>query len=301
MSSRLLLSPAEFTELVDGAIADGKYSDLLDLAGELPDVASQLKADGVEGLADLPLAIDNVAALSAIGLRRAKLGIYTGGVDALHALYDLEFNGSNTLSVFERINGAVLAIAATAIDMDAWERVRELVLHTAPGDSHYETWLRHAQVEGSRAQLPGEDDNVIELAANHLRLHPGFGLQDKSDQERLTLACQADVAAHWIIASLHPEQARQMSYYPSYAKFPAEHVEPVFDSLRWSNSTARRSLFPHDNDAAIANMRELNELALSQAVFQRHAGRDWQYRGVETYNIWFFVREGHLAEQWPTT
>lgn len=46
--------------------------------------------------------------------------------------YDLEFKGSNTLSVFERINGAVLAIAATAIDMDAWERVRELVLHTAP-------------------------------------------------------------------------------------------------------------------------------------------------------------------------
>lgn len=48
-------------------------------------------------------------------------------------------------------------------------------------------------------------------------------------------------------------------------------------------------------------MRELIELALSQAVFQRHSRREWQYRGVQAYNIWFFIREGHLAEQWPTS
>lgn len=147
---------------------------------------------------DAAIAITNAAAIAALGLRRTRLGLFAAGLQNLQATYGRRVDAgasARDLPVFEHTAAAVLAIAAVAIELEDWIRIRELVVHPPGDDEHYATWLRHGQVEATRASEPSEDDNLIELAAGKLGLHPSLGKSEESLEERFKAACVADQAA----------------------------------------------------------------------------------------------------------
>jgi hypothetical protein len=299
----LLLEANEdrFDRAINGLIADGDDRALLDLLGSLPTTVERLRGDADERF-DVPIPIVNACATAAVALRRNKAGAVGAALDALLATYRLgpvasDGGTEDDLRLWEESAGALWALGAVAVQMEAWDTVRSIVAREPEPGGHYRTWLRHGQVMSARGAIDRADDNVLNLCIRRLATNRSFGFVGASVTEREQSVCAFDALAHLVVMSL--PGGGLMDFYPSYAKFPVEYVEAAVIALRREGGM-RSAVFP-EGDVELRNaLRDMNEMALYQAAQSRYHGGSWAYVGFQDARTWSYLREGHFYEQWPT-
>jgi hypothetical protein len=298
----LLLEPNHdaLDQRVNRLIADGSDREFLDELSKLPGLVQEL-ASSDEDRFDVPVPVVNACSAAAIALRRGKRGIVDAALDHLLAAYrtgdpSKDAADESELRLWESTVGGLWALGAAAVVAEDWDVLRSIVAREPEPGGYYSTWLRHGQVMSARGSNDPADDNIINLGLGNLRLHPGFGMTDASDDDRERAIAGFDQLALLVVASL--DAPDRPGFYPSYAKFPAEFVEPHVIALR-SPGPMREAIFPGGDDDLRAVLRDANEMALYQAAQVRfRKSMDWRYQGCQDARTWAFIREGHMMESW---
>jgi hypothetical protein len=301
MEQRLLEPSSDaFDRQINHLVAQGDDRALLDLLAAIPTTVKAMCADPEERF-DIPIPVTNAGALAAVALRRDKPGVVTAALDNLLEAYrlgpvDTDTGSVDDLRLWEQTAAVLWALGAVATHLEQWAVVRDIVDRQPVDGGFYTTWLRHGQVMSARGALVPEDDNVLNLCADLLARNPSFGLVASPNPERERLFCVFDQLALLVVASL-PNSGGLYAFYPSYAKFPVAHIEPIVVALR-DQGPLRAAIFPSDDETLRAVLRDVNELALLQAAQQRYRGRSWAYSGFQDARTWTFIREGQRFEDW---
>jgi hypothetical protein len=304
MADPLILAstPADLQREVDRLIADGDDSALLDGVGGLPKVVAELRTDPSQ-LGDVQLALWNAGAIGAIALRRGKDGLFDATVGAILATYRLgdvqaEQPDDSDASLFENAAAALWALGTVAVELGRWAELRRIVTEQPEPDGYWPSWLRHAQTMSARTSTYVADDSILNVAASRLDSHTGYGMAGRSEADRTRDLCAFDFLALLVVASLdHSHPSGHPNYYPSFAKYTAEYVEPLVWDLRREGGM-REAIFPGSDEDLRGHLRETNEMALFQAGQLRWADRNWEYRGFTDPRTWAYIREGHTYEEW---
>lgn len=176
----------------------------------------------------------------------------------------------------------VYAIGGMATRKKAWGAVRALAMRPGPDNDwyRYSSWIRHMQVEASRADLFSADDNGLlisaarQVAAKHPELRPdivgGLVTGDAPVTDRaLNSLCQFDfLYCVWVFA----QGKDHGEAYPSCSAFDARRLESAF--VGFTQSDVRRVMFEGLGDEALAAaFREVATLAERQSL---QLGRLWR-------------------------
>jgi hypothetical protein len=121
-------------------------------------------------------------------------------------------------------------------------------------------------------------------------------MTERTSEDRLRALCVFDHLALLVLAHRYAEP--RINFYPSYAKYPAEYVEPTIVLMR-REGELRSAAFPGSDEDLREVLRNANEMALYQAAQYRERGQDWQYGGFQDPRTWMFIREGGIWEDWP--
>jgi hypothetical protein len=220
--------------------------------------------------------LDRVTILAAQATAFRRDDVATAAIDTLYKIYkrasaDLGTRAPRLLEIITR----VYALGALAVRFGSWVTVRYAVqqqVESVPGSAYiYATWLRHAQVEGSRAQLfPADRGGMLisaarALVSDHPAMRPdvpdqAVGPADRLDDadELLNSLCQFDLAYCLTIAA---EVDDRSQYYPACAAFHQRRADPVFEAVT-TRPDVRQDLLitPHDQRVADA-LLEVHEVA----------------------------------------
>ncbi|AKK27336.1 helix-turn-helix domain-containing protein [Mycobacterium sp. EPa45] len=178
-------------------------------------------------------------------------------------------------------------IGSLAVRLEAWETVSSLALRPVPSESYgadytYSSWIRHAQVDASRADLTSGRNGFIisaarELIVDHSAMRPDLdNIEFPSDTEitahdvLLNSLCQFDLAYCFIVYTRGTGHGKA---YPSSAAFNEDRATPVAQRIV-SDADIRHRLIPGATDAEIAHaMREVYRVAMTQSLSE--GGRWW--------------------------
>ena len=171
-------------------------------------------------------------------------------------------------------------IGAAAVRCEAWSTISNLVLRPYPpkiDDSTYvcASWIRHGQVDASRAELfPADDRGGLMIPPARLLMvkHPAMrpdvpDIALNTDEvipvgdPLLNSLCQFDILYCAIVAT---DKTHSGSAYPASSAFKQNHTYPILVRLI-DDDNVRHQLFPQKNDSQIATA--LNE-AISTAQQQ---------------------------------
>ena len=218
--------------------------------------------DDPEERFDAGLPFVNGAALAAVALRRRNRGIFAAARDALVSAYRLGDVASDQateedMTLWDAANGALWSLGATAVQSSDWDAVRAVVVRQPMEGGYYATWLRHGQVMRARTTIDAGDDNVLDVGARRLALHPSFGMTDASPELRLRALCGFDPLALLVVADVAGTE--HVNFYPSYAKHPVSFVEGFVIDLR-EEGAMRKAIFPRDDATLRRVLREANEM-----------------------------------------
>lgn len=224
-------------------------------------------------------ALDKWTICSAQALDAERTDLVLAAIGVLHEAYvqlwiDIE-DSRRRLDVVVRL----YALGSMAIRVRDWSVVNALALQRVPSnpvDSTYvySSWIRHAQVMASRANLIPEDRGgfLISAARELLVEHPAMrpDVDDDEippvseiapDDRLLNSLAQFDIAYCVVVAA---EGRDHGGYYPSSAALNAHRAAPIAERIA-TDPDVRRALFPNSDDTAIA-------AALSDVYF--HAERE---------------------------
>jgi hypothetical protein len=208
----------------------------------------------------------------------------------------------------EAITNYWLDIATRALDLGAyfirnsnWAGARLTYARTyrPEGDSEYvfQSWLRHAQVQGSRAELlkdsEGRDGGAIylsfarEVAVEEPRLRPDLsaaeampiGTAPNGRDDLLDSIAQFD-ALCTVMSEVGTTQG-QAGHYPSFASLKTERALPVLERIA-ADERMREETFPGKSDADIAD-------ALVRTIESAHQ------ESRRSAGVWFVPTDGRLG------
>jgi hypothetical protein len=268
-------------------------------------------------------AIDKLSIAAYEALRRENQRVFVGAIDALKTIYDsvpslseysIDYShpaerdrARYWLEIIER----VFLIGAAAVRDRQWWAVRDLSLRhqdIGPSFPGYSSWLRHATVMASRAELlVAEDQNpcgglVLSMARElGVKLSPlradlpepdsrDIGEAPLNSDPLLNSLCQFDFA--WCVVVEASSDGRDTSpYFPSCAALFQERTQPIIRMIAKSSSL-RTALLPNVPERAVAAaMRNVIDMAVTQA---RYFGGFWI--GVEADpDVQRFVQGGGAA------
>lgn len=158
------------------------------------------------------------------------------------------------------------AVGSMAIRMSAWQVVHALALQPVPSnpfDSQYiySSWIRHGQVDASRANLiPDNRGGYLisaarELLVEHPAMRPDVGDAEipaadelAPDDVLLNSLSQFDIAYCLVVAA---EGRHNGGYYPSSAALKDYRAAPIAKRIA-TQPDVRRELLPDLDDSAIA-------------------------------------------------
>jgi hypothetical protein len=277
---------------------------------------SAIAAGDAERLEEL---IDKLTCLAATFLAYGRNDQFEEMVKLLVGIYGAAFRGEEPMlygyagtigsdkfapRVWLAIAERVLALGGMAVRQENWDAVRILSVQL-PGelerDGYEVTWLRHAVTMASRAgHFQRQDENgktdlsLIALAravaARLACLRPDLG--DADDDALLTSIAQFDLL--WNTAAVGVNGSPDgKAFYPSFARFRQERIEPVVDRLI-RDPGVRAALFPGTDAQLATALDEIGRMASNEA---------WRYEGFRGWDdrtvVGTFIRE-NLPSAGPT-
>lgn len=161
-------------------------------------------------------------------------------------------------------------LGSLAIRLRQWGIVHGLVLRPYPidGDVHiYSSWIRHGQVDASRADLFPKDKGGMMISAARVLMSekpamrpdvPDSAVPDPGDLTHgdalFNSLCQFDILYCMIVTA---EGQHHGSAYPAASAMNQDRTDPAFEVVA-SDPDARAALFPTSNDRMIAEaMRQV--------------------------------------------
>jgi hypothetical protein len=249
--------------------------------------------------------LDRVTILGAQAIFFERDDEVRAAVETLHAAYTQVAAGSGDTAprLVEIITRAYI-LGSLAVRRRRWSLVGCIVhkpVETPPGGGYvYASWLRHGQVQGSRAKLfpPDKSGLLVSAARAIVANHPGMRPDvlddavppmeqlDDSD-ELLNSLCQFDLAYCLTVTA---EGRGETRAYPACAAFHQIRANPTYVTVATDNG-ARKELFTESDDAQIAAaIVEVHEAASTES---------WNYGGFWSdlpLPALQFVRD-HLPEE----
>jgi hypothetical protein len=251
--------------------------------------AEAIGRDAIES--DLGDLLDKLATLAAIALEYEQPDFFARVVQLFAEIYSLPlgphddrgFSMSTGISPEEKAPRVFLAVleriyglGALAVRLKRWEAVRQLTLQFPERlDDYWRNWLRHGLVMASRAgQLDVVEDarqvslSLLTLAAQVVQGNPGLTADAPSDDEILTSLARFDFLANLaaIDGAGEVETIKSGVFYPNWARFRQERIQPVADQLV-SDPTLRHAIFRNHGDADLAvALQAVSKMASSEAA-----------------------------------
>lgn len=170
-------------------------------------------------------------------------------------------------------------LGGLAIRQEAWVTVTSIALVPVPSESYsdymYSSWIRHAQVDASRAGLAGTGrigfiiSAARELIVEHPAMRPDLDKVEfppdaeiTADDILLNSLCEFDLAYCFIV---YTKGTGHGEAYPSSAAFNEDRATPIAQRIV-ADVDVRHLLIPDATDAEIAHaMREVYRMAITQS------------------------------------
>lgn len=234
-------------------------------------------------------ALDKVTSVACLGLWFDRTGVADFAIDSLFQAY-AALNQADAQAQLDVVN-RVYVIGSMAVRTKNWATLRDLVLRPYPAtlDAYvYSSWIRHGQVQASRAELfPKERGGMMISAARALAVEDGSMRPDIPDDSLsvgdelvhndslLNSLCQFDFL---YVAMVAAEGKHNANGYPACSAFHQHRVDPVLD-LVGADPIARSALFPDSDDVTIATAmaQTLHVAARESFKYGGHWGR-WPAR-----------------------
>jgi hypothetical protein len=221
-------------------------------------------------LNELATLLDRVASVGGLGLAYGRPEWLDQVIDAFTRIYALGFDehglprqGAEIARLWLYIVARVYGLGGLAVRMGNWTAVRGLADRRPRAldfERHYASWLRHALTMAARAKILDEERNagLIARAHNVVRevaaLRPDVG----ADSEVvLNSLCQFDALSALVIMSGTDNKG---GYYPSFSHYYSHRTEPALVTVI-RDKAARRVIYPGDDDALAAAIRDINDAA----------------------------------------
>jgi hypothetical protein len=239
-------------------------------------------------LEDCEAALDKWTIFSAQALNFERTDLAKDAIDAMFDAYSQLDAGTDLARKRLAVVIRIYAIGSLAVRMYYWETVHSLAIRPVtlpPFDTWtYASWVRHAQVEASRAGLTRDNRGgylisaARELVVNHPAMRPDIGDDEISpaedlapDDELLNSLCRFDIAYCFVVAA---EGVGKGEYYPSSAAFSEERAQPIALKIV-DDPEVRRRLFPNSNDAGIAAaLADVYKKTIQESA-NNYGGRWW--------------------------
>jgi Putative DNA-binding domain len=237
-------------------------------------------------LADCVAALNKWAIFCVQSLEFERPGLVEAAIDALHGAYSQLGVGLDVTRKRLEVVIRIYAVGRMAVRLEAWDTVHSLTLKPVsfnPFDSYiFSSWIRHAQVEASRAKLFDNNRGLIsaarDLIVDHAALRPDVSDDEippvdqlAADDVLLNSLCQFDIAYCFIVEA---EGTGQGSGYPSSAAFDEDRAKLIAQKIV-AEPELRRRLFPNSDDAHIAAaLKEVYRGAITESV-NNYGGRWW--------------------------
>jgi hypothetical protein len=248
--------------------------------------------------ADLPLLLDRLTEMAALGLTLEDRDLFMRAVGALDAIYNSVFTGEygqteSGLSVrparlWLGIVTRIMALGGLAVRERAWNAVRELSEHPPRGNERYSSWLRHGLTEAARANLLLDPERrrvgkslIVMAVADADRIAILRDDVRGADDALLTSVCQFDFFA-CVVALGNPP--RGAAFYPNFAGFHSHRTDPAA-ALLIDDQDARATLFPHSDQRLANALRDVGRTASRES--QMLNGFD----GFNATSVREFIRE----------
>lgn len=241
----------------------------------LPSEVAKARSEG--RAADGATMLDRLAALAAIAVEHQRPGWLDESVDAMMRTYELGFDSfgiaqpenHENVELWLGLLSRGYGVGALSVRLGRWWAIPALAT-PRPGvrdfDTYWSSWIRHAQVQGSRAQMLNKQSGVIPLAHNEVRrldvLRP-----DTVDEDETVLAslCQFDVLAAVSVAAARGK-IDPAGYYPNFAPYWTRRSMPAFELLV-RNPDARKTIAGDISDENLAVLLQfISETASNEAL-----------------------------------
>jgi Putative DNA-binding domain len=239
-------------------------------------------------LDDCEAALDKWAIFSAQALNFERADLAEDAIDALFGAYSHLGAGGDLARKRLAAVVRIYAIGSLAIRLAEWKAVHSLAIRpmsSPPFDNWiYASWIRHAQVEASRAGLTTDNRGgylisaARELMVNQPAMRPDIGDDEippaqelAPDDELLNSLCQFDITYCFVVAA---EGVGQGDYYPSSAAFSEDRAQPIALKIV-DDPQVRRGLFPNSDDAQVAAaLTDVYQTTIRESA-NNYGGRWW--------------------------
>jgi hypothetical protein len=222
---------------------------------------------------DCEMALDKWAIFCAQATLFDRDDLTKSAIDALYGAYKELGIGAELTRKRLAVVIRIYALGSLAIRMAAWETVHTLAIRPVPSNPFdssyiYASWIRHAQVDASRAGLTkgggdGEADHggflisaARELMVHHPTMRPDVGDDEippfdeiTADDVLLNTLCQFDIA--YCVAVATTDGSLKSAFYPSSAAFDEDRAKPIALKIV-DDPEVRRRLFPDSDDVNVA-------------------------------------------------
>lgn len=207
-------------------------------------------------------ALDKITILAAQAMYFERDSVAEKANDSLFDAYTKlgHGNAATRLDILTR----VYVLGSLAVRLRQWAVVRDLALRPYPpsGDVYiYSSWIRHGQVDASRANLFPKDKGGMMISAARVLLSeqpamrpdvPDSAVPDPGDLAHddvlFNSLCQCDVLYCLIVAA---EGQHRGSAYPSASAMNQERANPAFEVVA-GDVDARAAMFPTSDERKIA-------------------------------------------------
>lgn len=234
---------------------------------------------------DVMVYLDRVTILGAQAALFGRDDEFRAAVDTLYKVYLQIRDGRGAHpSEYVEILSRAYALGSLAVRCGSWQLVRHVVqqpVDSSAGSAYvYSSWLRHGQVEASRANLfpPDRGGMLISAARALLAAHPAMRpdvpddavppAADLDDTDvLLNSLCRFDLAYCIAVAA---EGEGDSGGYPACAAFHQWRADFVYEAIA-ADPEARATLFPNSSDGQVASaLLEVHESASRES---------WKYGG----------------------
>ncbi|WP_181282161.1 AlbA family DNA-binding domain-containing protein [Arthrobacter woluwensis] len=221
-------------------------------------------------------ALDKITVLAAQAMYFEKETLVAKAIENLTTAYGT-LDVSDDETRLEFITRAY-ALGGLAVRLQQWQVVHDLVVRPYPRSGQgfvYSSWVRHGQVQASRAKLFPEGKGGMMISAARELLIEQYSMRpdipdnmlpspgDMTDNDVLfNSLCQFDILYCMVVEA---EGQHQGGAYPAAASMNQERANPAFEVVATSE-TARAQMFPTSDDDKIAQaMKEVFTLAKDQS------------------------------------
>jgi Schlafen, AlbA_2 len=244
--------------------------------------------NATSSIEDCEMALDKWAIFCAQATIFERDDLTKTAIDALYNAYRELGIGPDLTSKRLAVVIRIYALGSLAIRMAAWEIVRSLAIRPVDSNNYINaSWIRHAQVEASRAGLTQSEDGrggflisaARELMVHHPAMRPDIGDDEIPPNEitandvLLNTLCQFDIAYCFTVAAM--EGSLQSAFYPSSAAFDEDRAKPIALKIV-DDPEVRRRLFPDSDDVRVADALALVYHRTIKESQSNYGGRWWE-------------------------